>query len=1585
MNGMKQGLIIGAVAGLFFGFMMGRYGLNQQQHGLMNAANKPPVARPGKTRKPGSAKPPVKFTGLGNYKRYKIPVANAPSKGPKAALVTIVEFCDFQCPFCRRGTKTMKQILKNYGNKVRLVFRHRPLSFHPYAFIAAQAAMAANAQGKFWPYHDLLFANQRNLQKSKLIEYAKQLGLDLKKFKAALDAGTYKNYINKDSRFAGTVGANGTPTFFINGRRIVGALPYNRFKRVIDQEILIAQGLLGKGVKLNQIYAKFMSAASRGRRIVVKRRARNNRRKQVKLPPKGRMPNIEGAPALGPKNAPVTIVEFSDFQCPFCRRGAATIKRLKKAYGDKVRLVFKHLPLSFHRHAYLAAQAAMAAHAQGKFWEYHDKLFNNNRQLGKENYIKWAKELGLDVARFKKELESGKYQAYINKDKAEARSLGANGTPTFFINGRKVVGALPYSRFKEIVDALLAPKKPVLKILPNLRLIRPVKIQKKEKYGSVDGSPAWGPKDAPVTIVEYSDFQCPFCHRAAATIKKIKQAYGDKVRLIFKHLPLSFHRNAHIAAEASMCAHAQGKFWAFHDKLFANSHNLSRENFIKWAKELGLDVEKFKKDFDSGKYKTFVDKNLIEAGRRGARGTPTFFINGKKLVGAQPYFQFKRAIDEALAAKAGRPAPNPLKGFEDKLKGAPALGPKNAPVTIIEFSDFQCPFCRRAASTIKRLKKAYGDKVRLVFKHLPLGFHRYAHIAAEASMAAHAQGKFWEFHDKLFNNNRNLSRENFIKWAKELGLNVEKFKKDLDSHKYKAYVDNDARQAGHLGASGTPTFFINGKRLVGAQPYYRFKQAVDEALAGGKKAPTRKEIRLPTIKKNVPKNIKIGKAPVWGPKNAKITIVEFSDFQCPFSRRAFSTTKQLMKEYKGKIRLVYKHLPLGFHRHAQLAAEASMAAHAQGKFWQYREKLFNNNRNLSKENFIKWAKELGLDVVKFKKDLDSRKYKAYVEADARYANSVGANGTPTFFINGHILVGAQPIFRFKQIIDALLAGKKIPTNKPRPARPRRPAGPIKIKIGKAPVWGPKNAKITIVEFSDFQCPFSRRGFGTTKQLMKEYKGKIRLVYKHLPLSFHRHAQLAAEASMAAHAQGKFWQYREKLFNNNRNLSKENFIKWAKELGLDVVKFKKDLDSRKYKAYVEADARYANSVGANGTPTFFINGHKLVGAQPIFRFKAMIDALLAGKKIPTNQPRRRRRRPTGPIKIKIGKAPIWGPKNAKITIVEFSDFQCPFSRRGFGTTKQLMKEYKGKLRLVYKHLPLSFHRHAHLAAEASMAAHAQGKFWQYREKLFNNQRSLSKENFIKWAKELGLDVDKFKKDLDSHKYKAYVDADARYASSVGANGTPTFFINGHKLVGAQPIFRFKAMIDALLAGKKIPSDPPRRPRRPAGRVKIKVGKAPVLGPKNAKVTIIEFSDFQCPFCRRAANTVKRLVKAYPKKVRLVFKHLPLGFHRHAFSAALAAMAAHEQGKFWEFHDKLFANNRSLGRANYIKWAKELGLDVAKFTKALDSKKYKDYINADANLARRVGANGTPTFFINGKRLVGAQPYFRFKQMVDAELK
>ena len=168
---------------------------------------------------------------------------------------------------------------------------------------------------------------------------------------------------------------------------------------------------------------------------------------------------IDGAPSKGPENARITFVEFSDFECPYCSRAIHELDAIMKAYPKDVRLVFKQYPLEMHPHAPLAAQAALAANAQGKFWEMHDKMFANFRKLSRANILLWAKEIGLDMSRFEAELDSGKYKSAVAKDVAEGDRLGISGTPTIFVNGRRYNGHLGLDSMKPILDKQLQAKR----------------------------------------------------------------------------------------------------------------------------------------------------------------------------------------------------------------------------------------------------------------------------------------------------------------------------------------------------------------------------------------------------------------------------------------------------------------------------------------------------------------------------------------------------------------------------------------------------------------------------------------------------------------------------------------------------------------------------------------------------------------------------------------------------------------------------------------------------------------------------------------------------------------------------------------------------------------------------------------------------------------------------------------------------------------------------------------------------------------------------------------------------------------------
>ncbi len=173
-----------------------------------------------------------------------------------------------------------------------------------------------------------------------------------------------------------------------------------------------------------------------------------------------------------------------------------------------------------------------------------------------------------------------------------------------------------------------------------------------------DHSPYRGPADAPVILIEYTDFQCPFCGRVQPTLETLRERYGDSLRMVFKNLPLAMHQQAQFAAEAALCAGDQDGFWALHEWLFANHTAISRETVLAQATEQGLDVDELKACLDEGRHTADVQADMKEAGSFGISGTPGFVVNGRILTGAQPLESFIKVIDDELR-RAGLPVPQP--------------------------------------------------------------------------------------------------------------------------------------------------------------------------------------------------------------------------------------------------------------------------------------------------------------------------------------------------------------------------------------------------------------------------------------------------------------------------------------------------------------------------------------------------------------------------------------------------------------------------------------------------------------------------------------------------------------------------------------------------------------------------------------------------------------------------------------------------------------------------------------------------------------------------------------------------------------
>ncbi len=307
--------------------------------------------------------------------------------------------------------------------------------------------------------HDRLYAAPHGTLGRELYERdAAELGLDVGRFRAALDAEAGKAGIDADTLAATKAGATGTPTFYVNGKRVVGAQPYETWKPLVDAELKNAEAMVAKGTPRAKIYAALMKDALPVRPPDKTDGDDNDDDGSGRPEDDTKVYAVKpgDAPSKGPADAPLVMVVFSDFQCPFCKRVEPTLADLEKQYGGKLRVVWKNYPLPFHPNAAAAAEAAMAADAQGKFWPMHDKLFENNTALDRESLENYAAALGLDLPRFRADLDAERYKARIEADKQEGAAVGVDGTPATFINGRKISGAYPIETFRAVADQELA-------------------------------------------------------------------------------------------------------------------------------------------------------------------------------------------------------------------------------------------------------------------------------------------------------------------------------------------------------------------------------------------------------------------------------------------------------------------------------------------------------------------------------------------------------------------------------------------------------------------------------------------------------------------------------------------------------------------------------------------------------------------------------------------------------------------------------------------------------------------------------------------------------------------------------------------------------------------------------------------------------------------------------------------------------------------------------------------------------------------------------------------------------------------------
>jgi protein-disulfide isomerase len=588
--------------------------------------------------------------------------------------------------------------------------------------------------------------------------------------------------------------------------------------------------------------------------------------------------------------------------------------------------------------------------------------------------------------------------------------------------------------------------------------------------------PTWGNGEAPVTMVVWSDFECPFCSRAAATVEALQRAYGpETLRVVWKNLPSPSHPRARPTAEVAMAVFALGgsrAFWTFHDLAFASQGALSDENLAAWAAAAGLDPAAVTAEIAAVRQRHKLDEDRVLAARLGVRGTPTFHINGIPLEGARAEAEFRAAIDGQLPvageliatgtpargvypalcarnlAAAAPPAPRPAMPPLDSTiwpvpveRDDPVRGAEDALVTLVLFGDFACPFCQRLEVTLAALRRKYGADLRIVWKDLPPPFHPQAlpaAVLARLAAAKHGPDGFWRAHDALVQPGKVLDEATLKGLATRLGVPWFEVAAAIEERRFQPAFDRTAALAKQLGLRGTPSSFVNGRRIDGALPPEVFAAVIEAQLAKARDlletGQTRGSIYATLTKTPLPEAPFERKTvtpptrdnPARGSVRAKVTVQIFGDFQCPETLRVVPKLAEIEKQFAGRVRLVWRNHPLVFHEDAALAAEAAQEVFAQkgaSGFWRYHELLFaaQTEGGLGRAQLEKLARRVGVDGRRFRAALSSHRHRPTVARDIEAAEQAQLAEVPAVLVNDLVITGVEPVDVFERAVAQALA------------------------------------------------------------------------------------------------------------------------------------------------------------------------------------------------------------------------------------------------------------------------------------------------------------------------------------------------------------------------------------------------------------------------------------------------------------------------------------------------------------------------------------------------------------------------------------
>jgi protein-disulfide isomerase len=370
-----------------------------------------------------------------------------PARGPRDALVTVELFCNFAHVACTQSERVLHDLADRHPGSLRVVYHQVVLPFRDSQTIA-EATLEAWHQGRFLELADLAAAAAAPLRARDLDAIAARAGLDLDALHRALADHRHAAAVERDGLLRDRLGI---PTFALlwNGVPQSPDLTADGFERAYAQAAERARTLLAEGVPAERLFSSLRADAARAR-------AREAVAGVDAAAQRTRIPT-RGAPARGAADPDVVVVLFSDFECPFCRRAAENVGRLVALYPERVRLVWKHLPVSFHPIARAAADLGACAALQGRFWELHDAIFAPGSRFFGAELERIAERAGVDLPRARADLASGRCAARVDEDMADARAAAVEAAPTVFVNGLRLTGAQGLGALRAVLEAELAP------------------------------------------------------------------------------------------------------------------------------------------------------------------------------------------------------------------------------------------------------------------------------------------------------------------------------------------------------------------------------------------------------------------------------------------------------------------------------------------------------------------------------------------------------------------------------------------------------------------------------------------------------------------------------------------------------------------------------------------------------------------------------------------------------------------------------------------------------------------------------------------------------------------------------------------------------------------------------------------------------------------------------------------------------------------------------------------------------------------------------------------------------------------------